>query len=80
MVCPLVEEDLLSTHDQGHPVAAWVGESEWVLMRRATRMVGKTVEAGLMRMRVSLVTVDGDVVQSTKEENAYWPLKTLSSP
>lgn len=79
MVYRLVGEDLLSTHDRVHPVVAWVVESVQVWTRQAMKMVGKIVKAGLMRRKVSLVTVDEDVVQST-EENAYWPLKTPSSP
>ena len=58
-----------------------VGLGEWmVLTRRGMKMVGKIEEAGLMRRRASLVTVDEDVAQNTKEENAYWVLETLSSP
>lgn len=80
MVCPLVRVDSPSNHDRGPPVAGLVLGSGWVLTRRGMKMVGKIEEGGLMRRRASLVTVDEDVAQNTKEENAYWVLETLSSP
>ncbi len=78
--CPPGGEDSLSTLDQARRVAAWALGSVWTLTRRGTKMVGKIMEAGLTRMRMSSVTVGGDVAQSTKEENAYWVLRTLSGP